>query len=115
MGLCSERLNWIGGVYATFLSGVSIYALKNKHVRHERRNGALFTKPRNTDLLLQIQLPPVLGLPIFVSGVFVAYQWDFCYGTKLERINKMTEELAKEEHWFNPSLPSDEDVNKLKR
>lgn len=44
----------------------------------------------------------------------MAYQYDLCWGNKLERVNKMAEELAKEPHWFNPSMPSDEDVQRLK-
>lgn len=55
-----------------------------------------------------------MGVPIIVGGTFLAYQWDFCWGTKLERINKMADDLALEQHWFNPAMPSDEEVNKLK-
>ena len=45
----------------------------------------------------------------------MAYQYDLCWGNKLERINKMAQDLEREEHWFNPAMPSDEEVNRLKK
>jgi hypothetical protein len=45
----------------------------------------------------------------------MAYNYDLCWGNKLERINRMAKEIEQEDHWFNPAMMSDEEVNKLKK
>jgi hypothetical protein len=44
-----------------------------------------------------------------------AYQWDFAYGTKPNRINKMADEImADNSYWFHPIEPTSEQVEELK-
>ena len=42
----------------------------------------------------------------------MAYQYDLCWGNKIERISKMADELATEDRWFNPSMPSQADIDR---
>jgi hypothetical protein len=56
--------------------------------------------------------------PLALYGVVVGYFWDMAYGTKMERINKMMNDILtkeKEEHWFAPLTPTDNDVTKIKK
>ena len=44
------------------------------------------------------------------GGTFLAYQYDLCWGTKLERVKKMADEILLEDHWFNPPMLPREDI-----
>jgi hypothetical protein len=63
-------------------------------------------------------VPKVIFGPLAVYGVIVAYQWDMAYGTKMERINGIMNDILtkeKNQHWFTPLLPSDGEVQSLKK
>eukprot|EP01122_Echinamoeba_exundans_P005595 TRINITY_DN15747_c0_g1_i1.p1 TRINITY_DN15747_c0_g1~~TRINITY_DN15747_c0_g1_i1.p1 ORF type:complete len:158 (-),score=24.13 TRINITY_DN15747_c0_g1_i1:42-458(-) len=94
LAVARERFYWIGGTYATALTAFSAFVVKNKRV------------------------PPAAAIPLFIGTVVTAHQADLAYGTKLERINKMTGDLLTQnqgEHWFVPLMPSEQDAEKLKK
>ena len=91
LAVSRERFYWLGSVYGLLLAGATAFAARNKH------------------------FPRALGVPIIVGGIFMAYNYDLCWGNKLERINRMAKEIEQEDHWFNPAMMSDEEVNKLKK
>jgi hypothetical protein len=62
--------------------------------------------------------PKVALAPITIYGIFLAYQYDMAYGSKMERINGIMNDILTKEtdkHWFTPLSPSDSDVKYLKQ
>jgi len=54
--------------------------------------------------------------PVMLSSVLVAYMGDMAYGTKMERINRMMDDiLANEKHWFTPLLVDENEGNAMKK
>jgi len=81
MAFVREQLYWFGGVYSLGLLGVTAQVIKTKSI------------------------PKVAAIPLVVAGTFIAYQWDFAYGNKIDRINKIHHDILREEkHWFVPLL-----------
>lgn len=74
-----------------------------------------FVPPTSNLTPSRLQLPPAMGVPVIAGGLFCAYQWDLCYGSKLERIKRMADEIENEPHWFTPSMPSEEEIERAKR
>eukprot|EP01080_Neovahlkampfia_damariscottae_P000351 gene351-6765_t len=77
IAMTKERLNWMGGVYGLFTCGLTIRVLKKQPV------------------------PPIVIVPMILGGALIGYQADLAYGNKANRINKMTEEIMKnEDYWY---------------
>jgi hypothetical protein len=67
-----------GGTYGLLLTAATVRYLKTKSV------------------------PVAAVVPIVFVPIFLAYQADFAYGNKAERIKRMRDEITKEKHWFVP-------------
>jgi len=50
---------------------------------------------------------PAAVVPYLAFTLITAYQWDFAYGDKLERINNIYSDLQKEDHWYIPIDPEE--------
>jgi len=84
MALTRERLWWLGGIggFATF--GLAGYAARTR------------------------TFPTPAIVPLIGYWTACAYQWDFAYGTKPDRINKYTNEILEDpKYWFTPVLPTE--------
>jgi Fe2+ transport system protein B len=90
MAMARERMYWMGGAYGAALTGVLGAKLKGHAI------------------------PKVTAVPLAVFTIFLAYQADFAWGNKAERINKMRREiLENEKHWFAPlTVESTKDLPK---
>ncbi|KAL9654825.1 hypothetical protein ABK040_008618 [Willaertia magna] len=45
---------------------------------------------------------PAIIFPWLAITLVTGYQWDFAYGNKLDRINKIQQDIEKEDHWYVP-------------
>lgn len=90
MAFARDLVYWYGGVFATVCTGVTAYTFKTK------------------------KFPIIASIPLFAIGTILAYQIDFAYGNKANRVNKIKQDILKEKHWFVPIVPTPEEVNKLK-
>uniref|UniRef100_A0A6B2LQW0 Plasminogen receptor (KT) n=1 Tax=Arcella intermedia TaxID=1963864 RepID=A0A6B2LQW0_9EUKA len=87
MAMTRERLVWFEGVLGVATTGALIGSIKHKTAAP--------------------------WVPVFLLGVITAYQWDFAYGTKAERINVMYEDIIQDpSFWFTPVLPNKEIIQK---
>eukprot|EP00471_Norrisiella_sphaerica_P006128 CAMPEP_0184489918 /NCGR_PEP_ID=MMETSP0113_2-20130426/16658_1 /TAXON_ID=91329 /ORGANISM="Norrisiella sphaerica, Strain BC52" /LENGTH=163 /DNA_ID=CAMNT_0026873577 /DNA_START=52 /DNA_END=543 /DNA_ORIENTATION=+ len=68
-----DSLQWYGGLYSAFLSGVGVAKITGKPV------------------------PPVAAIPVVVGGFMLANMTDMAYGTKLQRVVKEAEYLMEHE------------------
>jgi len=65
--------------------------------------------------IVKKQFPPALAPPLVIYAFILAYTWDLAYGNKMERINRMAEEMvANEPHWFTPVYPTESQMKHLK-
>ena len=50
--------------------------------------------------------PPLASIPVVAVSFLIAYQMDFAYGTKSERVQKEAHKILKEElhHWFHQPM-----------
>jgi len=82
MAITRENLWWMGGFGALLAVGATAYTIKHK------------------------SFPAPAAIPLIGYGTVVAYQYDFAYGGKAERINRYTNEIISDpSYWFNPILP----------
>ncbi|KAG2383096.1 hypothetical protein C9374_004433 [Naegleria lovaniensis] len=75
VAVARERFWWFAGFHAFITTGMTI---KRKHVH------------------------PAAVIPYLAFTLVTLYQWDFAYGNKLERIDKIFNKLQDEEHWYTP-------------
>jgi len=79
MAASRDLCYWMGSVLVVGVAGLSVAVVKGK-------------RP-----------PPVVIIPLAIYSIVLAYQVDFAFGNKAERIRKMRDEIiTKEEHWFVP-------------
>jgi hypothetical protein len=72
-----DLVHWMGGVYGIMLTGLTGAAMAGH------------------------KIPKVVGAPLFVFTTVLAYQIDFAYGNKADRIRGYYEDImANEQHWF---------------
>jgi hypothetical protein len=85
-----DLVYWIGGVFTVICAGVTKYSLKTK------------------------QFPKIAAVPMLAIGTVLAYQIDYAYGNKANRVNKIKEDiLMKEKHWFVPIVPTNQRKSKF--
>jgi len=78
-----DLVQWMGATWCLLASGVTVAAAKRK-------------------------LPPAAAVPFTIFSIVLAYNWDFAYGNKLERINAEYEKITtQEKHWYVPLNPKD--------
>lgn len=91
MAMARERLWWFAGFVGTLCLGIGGYAIKHKRV------------------------PPAAIAPLFALLTITAYQADFAYGNKIERVNRMMNEIVDSgKYWFTPLTPNDDEQEKKK-
>jgi hypothetical protein len=85
-----ELFWWFAAFYSTACLGLITAAIKRK------------------------KIPPVVLIPFVPLTLFMAYQWDFAYGNKPARIQRIFERVLKEEgKWYTPLTPSEKDIKAL--
>ena len=90
VAIARDRVDWMLGAWASAALAGSVATLRG------------------------VKLPPAAAAPFLVYTVVLAYQWDFAYGNKTERINNTFNRIVNtEKHWFLPfdtkSIPGDVD------
>jgi hypothetical protein len=89
MAMARERVWWFGGFAGTMLLGFCGFAVKHKRV------------------------PPAAVAPLLALLTVTAYQVDLAYGNKLDRVNRMMNEIVDSgKYWFTPLTPPDEQQKK---
>jgi len=79
MAMARDRVMWMAGGGGIALTGLGIYTLRAK------------------------VFPKAAIIPLTIYSYIFAYQWDFAYGNKAERVNKMFNDIiTSEQHWFTP-------------
>lgn len=79
MAVVQERFYWMATAYSGSLLGLTINFLKTK------------------------SFPKVAIPPLYIGGFALAYQYDFAFGNKINRINEMATKLQNSpEYWFSP-------------
>jgi len=79
MAMARDQVMWMTGAGGIALTGLGAYTLRVK------------------------AFPKVAIVPITIYSYILAYQWDFAYGNKTERVNKMFNDIiTTEQHWFVP-------------
>eukprot|EP00470_Lotharella_oceanica_P002142 CAMPEP_0170170126 /NCGR_PEP_ID=MMETSP0040_2-20121228/3081_1 /TAXON_ID=641309 /ORGANISM="Lotharella oceanica, Strain CCMP622" /LENGTH=165 /DNA_ID=CAMNT_0010409303 /DNA_START=20 /DNA_END=517 /DNA_ORIENTATION=- len=68
-----DSLQWYGGLYATFITGVSLAKISGKPV------------------------PAIAAVPAVIGGFMLTNMYDMAYGTKLQRIVKEAEYMIENE------------------
>jgi hypothetical protein len=77
MAAARDRVQWMGAAYGTVATAITLRLIAKKPV------------------------PGIVAVPMFVVGTVLAYQYDFAYGTKFERVRAEAEKIMHEEdHWF---------------
>ncbi len=111
-----ETFWWLSGAYGTILTGVVTFAkVKGSEISNPDLQLCLVTKK---GVKYSGGVPKAVFGPLALYGVVIGYFWDMAYGTKMERINRMMNDILtkeKDEHWFAPLTPSDSDVTKIKK
>jgi len=92
MAMARERFYWLAGVGAFFLTGIAAAAARGK------AHAALIA-------------------PVTAYSVLMAYQWDFAWGGKANRIFEFQKQILTEEgeknYWFTPLVPTPEQLKAL--
>jgi hypothetical protein len=87
MAFTRDLVHWMSGVYSATLVGVTAYTIKNR------------------------KFPKVAIVPLALFGTVIAYQADFAYGNKVERVNRMMNDdiLTNKNYWFVPIDPEEDE------